>query len=293
MDFPAPVMSIAIEPRTQASQEKLGAALHKLAVEDPSFRVSTDPDSGQTLISGMGELHLEIIVDRLVREFRVEANVGRPQVAYRETVAALAEGEGRYVRQSGGRGQYGHVRLRVEPSGPGSGIAFENAVTGGEIPREFIPAVERGVRDSLARGIMAGYPVIDVKTTLLGGSHHEVDSSEMAFNIAGSMAAQQASRNAGPVLLEPIMAVEVVTPDQHTGDVVGDLSARRGQISGMEPRGSAQVVAADVPLANMFGYSTDVRSMTQGRATYTMHFSRYAPVPTPVAEAIMERVSGA
>ena len=292
MDFPAPVISIAIEPKTQANQDKLGQALQKLAVEDPSFSVKTDPETGQTIISGMGELHLEIIVDRLVREFKIEAYVGRPQVAYRETIARQADAEGKYVRQTGGRGQYGHVQLHVEPA-LGKGIVFEDATAGGIVPREFVPAVERGVRESLARGVMAGYPVIDVSVKLTGGSYHELDSSEMAFQIAGSMGATAAAREAGPVLLEPLMEVEVLTPDEFMGEVTGNLSARRGRVSGMEPRGSAQAISAEVPLASMFGYSTDVRSMTQGRATYTMQFARYAPVPTHVTESIVERMRGA
>jgi elongation factor G len=292
MEFPAPVISIAIEPKTQANQDKLGQALQKLAVEDPSFSVRTDAETGQTIISGMGELHLEIIVDRLVREFKIEAYVGRPQVAYRETIAHKADAEGKYVRQTGGRGQYGHVLLHVEPA-LGKGIVFEDATVGGIVPREFVPAVERGVRESLARGVMAGYPVIDVAVKLTGGSYHELDSSEMAFQIAGSMGATAAAREAGPVLLEPVMEVEVLTPDEFMGEVTGNLSARRGRVSGMEPRGSAQAISAEVPLASMFGYSTDVRSMTQGRATYTMQFSRYAPVPTHVTESIVERMRGA
>jgi elongation factor G len=291
MEFPAPVISIAIEPATQANQDKLGMALQKLAIEDPSFSVMTDPETGQTIISGMGELHLEIIVDRLTREFKVDAQVGRPQVAYRETIAREAQAEGKYIRQTGGRGQYGHVILRVAPA-TGRGIIFEDATVGGTVPREYVPAVERGVRESLARGIMAGYPVIDVAVKLTGGSFHEVDSSEMAFQIAGSMGAQAAARDAGPVLLEPVMQVEVLTPDEFMGEVMGNLSARRGRVAGMEARGSAQAISAEVPLATMFGYSTDVRSMTQGRATYTMQFSRYAPVPTHVTESIVERLRG-
>jgi elongation factor G len=289
MEFPEPVISIAIEPKTQANQDKLALALQKLAMEDPSFRVRVDAETGQTLISGMGELHLEIIVDRLVREFKVEAYVGRPQVAYRETVSRGAAAEGKYIRQAGGRGQYGHVVLNVAPA-EGRGIVFEDHTVGGAVPREFVPAVERGVRESLARGVVAGYPVIDVEVKLTGGSYHEVDSSEMAFQIAGSMGAQAAAREATPVLLEPVMNVEVLTPDDFMGEVMGNLAARRGRVSGMEARGSAQAIAAEVPLATMFGYSTDVRSMTQGRATYTMQFSRYAPVPTHVREAVIERM---
>jgi elongation factor G len=292
MDFPAPVIAIAIEPKSQVNQDKLALALQKLAIEDPSFTVKVDGETGQTIISGMGELHLEIIVDRLVREFKIDAYVGRPQVAYRETIARAADAEGRFIRQTGGRGQYGHVLLHVEPA-EGKGIVFEDATVGGVVPREFVPAVERGVRESLARGIMAGYPVIDVAVRLTGGSYHELDSSEMAFQIAGSMGAQAAAREAGPVLLEPLMAVEVLTPDEFMGEVTGNLSSRRGRVSGMEARGSAQAITAEVPLANMFGYSTDVRSMTQGRATYTMQFARYAPVPTHVTESIVERMRGA
>jgi elongation factor G len=288
MEFPAPVISIAIEPKTQANQDKIGLALQKLAIEDPSFRVRTDAETGQTIISGMGELHLEIIVDRLVREFKIEAYVGRPQVAYRETITREANAEGKYIRQTGGRGQYGHVTLHVEPA-EGKGIVFEDATVGGIVPREFVPAVERGVRESLARGVLGGYPVIDVAVRLTGGSYHELDSSEMAFQIAGSMGATAAAREAAPVLLEPVMEVEVLTPDEFMGEVTGNLSARRGRVSGMEARGSAQAISAEVPLASMFGYSTDVRSMTQGRATYTMQFARYAPVPTRVTESIVER----
>jgi elongation factor G len=292
MEFPAPVISIAIEPQTQANQDKLALALQKLAIEDPSFKVKTDPETGQTIISGMGELHLEIIVDRLTREFKVEAQVGRPQVAYRETITREADGEGKYIRQTGGRGQYGHVLLHVAPA-LGRGILFEDATVGGTVPREFVPAVERGVRESLSRGVLAGYPMIDVEVKLTGGSFHEVDSSEMAFQIAGSMGAQAAARDAAPVLLEPVMNVEVLTPDDFMGEVMGNLSARRGRVAGMEARGGAQAITAEVPLATMFGYSTDVRSMTQGRATYTMQFSRYAPVPTHVTESIVERMRGA
>jgi elongation factor G len=288
MDFPEPVISIAIEPKTQANQDKLTLALSKLAMEDPSFRVRADSETGQTLISGMGELHLEIIVDRLVREYKVEAYVGRPQVSYRETISRGADGEGKLIRQTGGRGQYGHVVLHVQPA-EGRGIVFEDHTVGGTVPREFVPAVERGVRESLARGVVAGYPVIDVEVRLTGGSYHEVDSSEMAFQIAGSMGAQAAAREAGPVLLEPVMNVEVLTPDEFMGEVMGNLAARRGRVSGMEARGGAQAIAAEVPLATMFGYSTDVRSMTQGRATYSMQFSRYAAVPTHVREAVIQR----
>jgi elongation factor G len=293
MDFPAPVISIAIEPSTQANQEKLAIALQKLSVEDPSFSVRTDPETGQTLISGMGELHLEIIVDRLVREFKVEASVGRPQVAYRETVTKVSRAEGKFIRQTGGRGQYAHVLIQVGPSESGKGVVFEDATVGGTVPREFIPSVEKGAREALARGIVAGYPVIDAAVTLTGGSFHEVDSSEMAFQIAGSLGTQAAARDAAPILLEPLMSVEVITPDEFMGEVMGNLAARRGRVSGMESRGSAQAIAAEVPLSTMFGYSTDVRSMTQGRATYTMQFARYAPVPSQVTETIVERMRGA
>jgi len=293
IDFPAPVIAIAIEPSTQANQEKLSVALQKLSVEDPSFSVRIDAETGQTLISGMGELHLEIIVDRLVREFKVEASVGKPQVAYRETITRVSRAEGKYIRQTGGRGQYAHVLIQVGPSESGKGVVFEDATVGGTVPREFIPSVEKGAREALARGIVAGYPVIDAAVTLTGGSFHEVDSSEMAFQIAGSLGTQAAAREAGPILLEPVMAVEVITPDEFMGEVMGNLAARRGRVSGMESRGSAQAIAAEVPLSSMFGYSTDVRSMTQGRATYTMQFARYAPVPSQVTETIVERMRGA
>ena len=294
MDFPAPVISIAIEPKTQADQDKLGVALAKLAVEDPSFSVKTDPETGQTIISGMGELHLEIIVDRLVREFKVEANVGRPQVAYRETIArAGRRRRGSTSARPAAAAPYGHVSLHVGPArGQGHHLRGRDRRRRRSRPSSC-PAVEKGVRESLARGVMAGYPMIDVAVKLTGGSYHEVDSSEKAFQIAGSMGVQAAAREAGPVLLEPLMQVEVVTPDEFMGEVIGDLSARRGRVSGMEARGSAQAITAEVPLASMFGYSTDVRSMTQGRATYTMQFSRYAPVPTHVTESIVERMRGA
>jgi elongation factor G len=293
MDFPAPVISITIEPSTLANQEKLALALQKLAAEDPSFAVSVDPETGQTLISGMGELHLEIIVDRLVREFKVEASVGRPQVAYRETVTRVAEAEGKYVRQHAGRGQYAHVVVQVGPTESGKGVVFEDATHAGAVPREFIPSVERGAREALARGVVAGYPLIDAAVRLTGGSFHEVDSTEMAFQIAGSLGTQAAAREAAPILLEPLMAVEVVTPEQFTGEVMGNLASRRGRVAGVESRGATQAIAADVPLSTMFGYSTDVRSMTQGRATYTMQFARYAPVPSQITETIVERMRGA
>jgi len=286
IEFPEPVISIAIEPKSKADQEKLGLSLQKLATEDPSFRVRTDEETGQTIISGMGELHLEIIVDRLVREFNVGANVGRPQVAYKETVRRVVEREGKFIRQTGGRGQYGHVYLRVEPQPPGTGFEFVNAVKGGAIPREYIPAVEKGAREAMDSGPLAGYPMVDVKVTLLDGSYHEVDSSEIAFKIAGSLAFKAAVAKADPVLLEPIMSVDVVVPEEFMGDVIGDISSRRGKVLGMDSRPAAQVIDARVPLAEMFGYATDLRSMTQGRATYTMQFSHYEPVPAAVSEEI-------
>jgi elongation factor G len=289
---PDPVIAVAIEPKTKADQEKLGISLQKLGMEDPSFQVKTDEETGQTILSGMGELHLEIVVDRLVREFNVSANVGRPQVAYRETVTRKASHEGRYVRQTGGRGQYGHVWLTVEPNEKGKGFTFVNRIVGGAVPKEFIPAIEKGVREAAETGIVAGYPVVDAVVTLVDGSYHEVDSSEMAFKIAGSLAFKRACHNAAPILLEPIMAVEVVTPEEFMGDVIGDLSARRGRIQGIEARGNTQVVAAQVPLAHMFGYSTDLRSKTQGRATYTMQFDHYEPAPLSVSEEVVSRVKG-
>ncbi|HSQ69537.1 MAG TPA: elongation factor G, partial [Steroidobacteraceae bacterium] len=272
MEFPEPVISVAVEPKTKSDQEKMGLALQRLAKEDPSFRVSTDPESGQTIISGMGELHLEIIVDRMKREFKVEANVGKPQVAYRETIRGTVEQEGKFVRQSGGRGQYGHVWIKVEPLEEGKGYEFVNAIVGGVIPREYVPAVDKGVKEALEGGVIAGYPVVDVKVTLFDGSYHEVDSNEMAFKIAGSMAFKDGVRKAKPVLLEPIMKVEVVTPEDYSGDVIGDLNRRRGQLQGMEDWPSGKIVTAEVPLAEMFGYATSVRSMSQGRATFTMEF---------------------
>jgi elongation factor G len=289
---PNPVISIAIEPKTKADQERLGISLQKLAMEDPSFQVRTDEETGQTIISGMGELHLEIIVDRLMREFKVEANVGRPQVAYRETVTRLAKHEGRYVRQTGGRGQYGHVVLTVEPGEKGKGLEFVNKIVGGAIPREYVPAVEKGIREASESGVVAGYPVVDIKVTLLDGSFHEVDSSEMAFKIAGSMGFKAACQNASPILLEPIMSVEAVTPEEFMGDVIGDLSSRRGRIQKIEARGNTQVVSAHVPLAHMFGYATDLRSRTQGRATYTMQFDHYETAPQSVSEEVVARVKG-
>jgi len=293
IEFPAPVISIAIEPKTKADQEKLGISLQKLASEDPSFRVATDRETSQTIISGMGELHLEIIVDRLLREFKVDANVGKPQVAYRETIRRTVEREGKFVRQTGGRGQYGHVVLRVEPLPPGKGFEFADATKGGVVPREYIPAVERGVRDAMESGTLAGYPMVDVKVSLLDGSYHEVDSSEIAFKIAGSMAFKEATSKASPVILEPIMAVEVVVPEEFSGSVFGDLNSRRGRIQGMETHAGAQVITANVPLAEMFGYATDLRSMTQGRATYTMQFLRYEAVPQPISEEITAKAVGA
>src|SRR5881398_950355 len=282
MDFPDPVISIAIEPKTKADQERLGGSLHKLATEDPSFRISANPETGQTLISGMGELHLEIIVDRLLREFKVDANVGKPQVAYKETIRKAVEHEAKFIRQTGGRGQYGHVVLRVEPLPAGGGFEFVDGTKGGVIPREYIPAIEKGVKEAMESGVLAGYPVVDMKATVVYGSYHEVDSSEIAFKIAGSMAFKEAMAKASPVILEPIMSLEVVTPEEFMGDVISDINRRRGRIAGQEPRGNAQVIAANVPLAEMFGYATDLRSRTQGRATFTMQFSHYEPVPKGV-----------
>ncbi len=292
IEFPEPVISIAIEPKTKADQEKLGISLQKLASEDPSFRVKTDEETGQTIISGMGELHLEIIVDRLMREFKVEANVGKPQVAYRETITKKVKVEGKFVRQSGGRGQYGHVWLEIEPQEPGKGYEFVDAIKGGVVPREYIPAVDKGIKEATDSGVLAGFPVVDVKVSLIDGSYHDVDSSEMAFKIAGSMGFKEGCAKAAPVLLEPIMSVEVVVPEDYMGDVIGDLSSRRGRIMGMEARAGAQVVGAMVPLAQMFGYSTDLRSATQGRATYTMTFDHYEQVPKSVAEEIVAKVKG-
>ena len=292
IEFPEPVISVSIEPKTKADQEKLGTSLGRLVEEDPTFQVRTDDETGQTLISGMGELHLEVIVDRLLREFKVDANVGRPQVAYRETVRqAVDKIEGRFVRQTGGRGQYGHAVINLEPA-EGEGFDFVNKIKGGSIPSEFIPAVEQGIEEALESGVKAGYPVVDVRVTLVDGSFHDVDSSEMAFKVAGSMALREAVRRAKPVLLEPVMAVEVVTPEEFMGDVIGDLNRRRGRIEGMEPRGNAQVVWAYVPLSEMFGYATDLRSQTQGRATYTMQFERYEEVPSSLADEITEHRAG-
>jgi elongation factor G len=293
MEFPEPVIMVAIEPKTKADEEKLGNSLQRLAEEDPTFRVHTDEETGQTIIAGMGELHLEIIVDRLTREFGVDANVGRPQVAYRETIRNKVEKvEGRFVRQSGGRGQYGHVRIDMAPNPPGVGYEFESKIMGGVVPRDYIPSVDDGIQEAMSTGVLAGYPMVDIKVTLVDGSYHEVDSSDMAFKIAGSLAFKNAAQKAKPVLLEPMMAVEVVTPSDFMGDVMGDISSRRGHIDGMEPRGNAQVINATVPLSTMFGYATDLRSATQGRATYTMQFKHYAEVPAAIAQDIVTKVRG-
>ncbi len=292
MDFPEPVISLAIEPKTKADQEKLGVGLQKLMAEDPTFRVNTDPQTGQTIIRGMGELHLEIIVDRLKREFNVDAASGKPQVAYKETLTRPADGEGRYVRQTGGRGQYGHAKIHLIPGEPGTGYVFENQIVGGVIPKEFIKPIDEGIREALTRGVLAGYPVDDVKIQLYDGSFHDVDSSEMAFKIAGSMAFQDAAKKAKPVLLEPMMRVEVVVPKEHMGDVMGNLSSRRGQIQSQEDRGGTQIIKARVPLSEMFGYATDLRSRTQGRATFSMHFDRYEPAPQNVSEEVVARMQG-
>jgi elongation factor G len=292
MEFPEPVISVAVEPKTKAEQQKLGETLQKLALEDPSFRAHTDEETGQTIISGMGELHLEILVDRMRREYKVECNVGKPEVAYREAITKTVKQEGKYIKQSGGHGMYGHVWLEIGPSAPGAGYVFENDTVGGVIPKEFISSIEKGVREALARGVLAGYPVIDVKASLFDGSYHDVDSSGPAFEVAASMAFQEAAVKAGIQLLEPVMAVEVVVPEDYMGDVIGDLNSRRGRITGMNPRGNVQVVTAEVPLATMFGYSTDLRSKTQGRATYTMQFHRYEPVPNHIADQIIAKVQG-
>ena len=289
MVFPNPVISVAVEPKTKVDQEKMGLALQRLAKEDPSFRVHTDQESGQTIISGMGELHLEIIVDRMKREFKVEANVGKPQVAYRETLRGTVESEGKFVRQSGGRGQYGHIWLKLEPNAPGKGYEFVNAIVGGAVPREFIPAVDKGVKEAVDTGVVAGYPVVDVKVTAFDGSYHDVDSNEMAFKIAGSLGFKEGFRKAKPVILEPIMKVEVVTPEDYSGDVIGDLNRRRGQITGMEDSPAGKSILAEVPLSEMFGYATTVRSMSQGRATFTMEFEKYAEVPPNVAASIIRQ----
>ncbi|KGG79789.1 elongation factor G [Caloranaerobacter azorensis H53214] len=287
MEFPEPVISVAIEPKTKAGQEKMAIALAKLAEEDPTFRTYTDQETGQTIISGMGELHLEIIVDRLLREFKVEANVGKPQVAYKETITKAVDVEGKFVRQSGGRGQYGHVKIKMEPKERGTGYEFVNQIVGGVIPKEYIPAVDAGIQEAMLNGVLGGYPVLDVKVTLYDGSYHEVDSSEMAFKIAGSMAFKEGMKKGNPVLLEPIMKVEVVVPEEYMGDVMGDINSRRGRVEGMESRSGAQVIRGYVPLAEMFGYATDLRSKTQGRGTYTMQFSHYEPAPSSVAEKVL------
>ena len=291
MEFPEPVISVAVEPKTKVDQEKMGLALSKLAKEDPSFRVTTDEDSGQTIISGMGELHLDIIVDRMKREFKVEANVGKPQVAYRETIRKTVEQEGRFVRQSGGRGQYGHVYIRLEPKEAGTGYEFVNGIVGGVVPKEYIPAVDKGVRQQMENGVVAGYPVVDCRVTLYDGSYHDVDSSEMAFKIAGSMAFRDGALKADPVLLEPIMNVEVVTPEEYMGDVMGDLNRRRGLPQGMDESPSGKIIRAQVPLSEMFGYATDLRSMSQGRAVYSMEFAKYSEVPQSVADTVMRKAS--
>ena len=291
MEFPEPVISVAVEPRTKADQDKMGAALQKLAKEDPSFRVHTDEESNQTIISGMGELHLDIIVDRMKREFRVDANVGKPQVAYRETIRKLVEQEYKFVRQTGGRGQYGHVYLRIEPAATGTGYEFANEIVGGSVPKEYIPAVDRGVQEQMENGVVAGYPVVDCKVTLYDGSYHDVDSSEMAFKIAGSMGFREGAAKANPVLLEPIMKVEVVTPEDYMGDVMGDLNRRRGLPQGMDDTPAGKVIRAEVPLAEMFGYATDLRSMSQGRAVYSMEFQKYSEVPQNVADLVMKKAS--
>ena len=288
MEFPDPVISVAVEPKTKADQEKMALALQRLAQEDPSFRVHTDEESGQTIISGMGELHLDIIVDRMRREFKVECNVGKPQVAYRETIRKSVESEGKFIRQSGGHGQYGHCWLRLEPQESGKGYEFGNEVVGGVIPKEFIPAIDKGVQEQIATGVLAGYPIVDVKVTVYDGSFHEVDSSELAFKMAGSMAFKDGFMKANPVLLEPIMKVEIDTPEDYMGDVIGDLNRRRGVVEGMEDGPTGKMIRANVPLAEMFGYATDLRSLSQGRASYVMEFGHYAETPAPIAKAIIE-----
>lgn len=292
IEFPAPVISVAVEPKTKSDQEKLGLSLDKLMREDPTFRVHTDPDTGQTILSGMGELHLEILVDRMVREFGVAANIGKPQVSYRETIRQPSEAEGKFVRQTGGRGQYGHVKIKLEPAEAGTGFEFVNEIVGGAIPKEFIPPVEEGVRQALLTGVLAGYEMVDVKVTLVDGSYHEVDSSEMAFRIAGSMALKEAAKKAKPVLLEPMMKVEVVVPEEYMGSVTGDLHSRRGRVESTETRLSSTIIQCKVPLSEMFGYSTDLRSMTQGRATYSMHFSHYDEAPKAVSEEVISKIRG-
>ena len=291
MEFPDPVIDIAIEPKTKADQEKLGISLARLAEEDPTFRVHSDPETGQTIISGMGELHLEIIVDRLLREFKVEANVGKPQVAYRETIRKPVKAEGKFVRQTGGHGQYGHVWLELEPLEPGAGFQFENKIVGGVVPKEYIGPVEAGIKDAMQTGVLAGYPMVDIKAKLVDGSYHEVDSSEMAFKIAGSMAFKDGAKKASPVLLEPIMKVEITTPEEYMGDIMGDFNSRRGRIEGMEARPGAQIIRGQVPLSEMFGYATTIRSVSQGRAVYVMSFSHYEEVPKNIAETVIEKVS--
>jgi elongation factor G len=294
MEFPDPVIHVAVEPKTKADQEKMGIALNRLAQEDPSFRVHTDEESGQTIISGMGELHLEILVDRMKREFGVEASVGKPQVAYRETIRKNVDSvEGKFIKQSGGRGQYGHVVLKIEPQEPGKGFEFVDAIKGGVVPREFIPAVEKGLRETLPNGVLAGYPVVDVKVTLHYGSYHEVDSNENAFKMAASIGFKEGMRRASPVLLEPMMAVEVETPADFMGNVIGDLSSRRGMLQGQEDVAGTMVIKAEVPLAEMFGYSTSLRSLTQGRATYTMEFKHYSEAPKNVADSIINQKAAA
>jgi elongation factor G len=292
MSFPEPVIAVAVEPKSKADQDKLGAGLARLAEEDPTFRVTSDEETGQTIIEGMGELHLEIIVDRLKREFNVGANVGRPQVAYRETISKDAEGiRGKFVRQTGGSGQYGDVLINLRPQAPGDGYVFEDKIVGGKIPKEYIPAVDAGIKEAMGSGVLAGYPIVDVKVELIDGSYHDVDSSERAFKIAGSMAFKEAVKRAKPILKEPVMAVEVTTPEDYLGDVIGNLNSRRGRIESMTPLGNAQVIKASVPLSEMFGYATDIRSMSQGRADFSMQFDRYEEVPASVAAAIVEQGS--
>ena len=290
MNFPAPVISIAIEPKTKGDLERLGTSLQRLTLEDPSFKVKTDQETGQTILSGMGELHLEIIVDRLLREFHVEANVGNPQVAYRETITKSVKSEGRFVRQSGGKGQFGHVWLTIEPQSPGKGFEFVSRIVGGAIPREYIPAVEKGVVEAAEKGVLAGYPMVDIKVTLIDGSYHEVDSSEMAFKIAGSLGFKEGARQAHPILLEPMMSVEIITPEEYMGQVVSNLNSRRGKTTKVEYRAGTNVIVGEAPLANMFGYATDLRSLTQGRATFTLQFSHYSPVPPSVSEEILSEL---
>jgi elongation factor G len=293
MSFPAPVISVAIEPKTKADQDKLSQALGKLADEDPTFHVRFDDETGQTIIAGMGELHLEVLVDRLTREFNVEANVGKPQVAYRETIRKPVEKvQGRYVKQSGGRGQYGHVVINLEPTGQGGGYEFIDKIRGGDIPREYIPSVDQGIQEAMESGVLAGYPLVDVRATLVDGSYHEVDSSEVAFKVAGQIVLREAAKRADPVLLEPVMQIEVVTPEEYMGDVIADLTSRRGKVERMEQRGGSQSIRAVVPLAEMFGYATDLRSRTQGRATYTMQFHSYQEVPSNIAKEIVAKVRG-